>query len=50
MKKLASEYNNTYMHSIGKISINAEYSALTEKIGTNPKALKFKLGDKAKMT
>ena len=42
LNKLGDQYNSTY-HSIGKKPINANYSALTEKIETNPKAPKFKL-------
>ena len=30
LNKLVDEYNNTYHHSIGKIPIHAEYSALTK--------------------
>ena len=37
------QYSNTYHHSIAKKLINANYSALTEKIETNPKGPKFKL-------
>ena len=43
LNKLVDQYNSTYHHSIGKKPINANYSALTEKIETNPKATKFKL-------
>ena len=35
LNKLVNQYNNTYHHSINKKSINADYSALTEKIETN---------------
>ena len=34
--------NNTYHRPIGKKSINADYSALTEKIESNHKSPKFK--------
>ena len=39
---MADQYNNTYHHSINEKPINADYSALTEKIETNPKAAKFR--------
>ena len=43
LNKLVDQYNHTYHHSIGEKPINADYSALTEKIETNaPKFLKFK--------
>ena len=31
LNKLVDQYNNTYYHSINKKTINADYSALTEK-------------------
>ena len=34
--------NNTYHRPIGKRSVNADYSALTEKIESNHKSPKFK--------
>ena len=40
LNKLVDQYNNTY-DSIDKKPINADYSALTEKIETNLKASKF---------
>ena len=40
---LVNQYNNNYRHSIGKKLVNAEYSVLTEKIETNPKASKLKV-------
>ena len=30
--KLVDQHNNIYQHSISKVPINADYSALTEKI------------------
>ena len=39
--KLVDQHNNIYHHSINKVPINADYSALTEKIQTNPKAPKY---------
>ena len=37
LTKLVDQRNNTYHHSINKKSINADYSALTEKIKRNLK-------------
>ena len=48
LNKLVDQCNNTYHHSTGKKPINADYSALTEKIETNPKAPKFK--DRVRIT
>ena len=50
LSKLVDKYNNTYHHSIGKRSIDADYSALTEEIGTNPKSPTFKVGDRVRIT
>ena len=50
MNKLVDQYNNTYHHSINKRTINADYSALTEKIGTNLKAPQFKVSDRVRIT
>ena len=36
--------------SINKKPINADYSALTKKIETNPKVSKFKVNDKVRIT
>ena len=47
--KLVDQYNNTYNHSINKKPINADYSALTEKIATNSKALKFKVNERVRI-
>ena len=41
--------NNFYHHSICKKPSNADYSALNEKIETNPKLLKFKLNDRVRI-
>ena len=49
LNKLVDEYNNTYHHSINKKPINTDYSVLTEKIETNPIALKFKVNDRVKI-
>ena len=48
--KLVDQHNNTYHHSINKKPINADYSALTEKIETNSKASKFKVNDRVRIT
>ena len=50
LNKLEDQYNNTYHHSINKKPINADYSSLTEKIETNPKALRFKVNDRDRIT
>ena len=50
LNKLVDHYNNTYHHSINKNRINADYSALNEKIETNPKASKFKVNDRVRIT
>ena len=50
MNKLVDQYNNTYHHSINKKPINADYSALTEKIETNPKGPKLKVNSKVRIT
>ena len=50
LNKLVDQYNNTHHHSIYKESIKADYSALTEKIETNPKAPKFKVNDRVRIT
>ena len=41
MIKLVDKYYNTYHHDIHEKPMNADYSALTENIETNPKAPKF---------
>ena len=50
LNKLVDQYNNTYHHFINKNPINADYSALTEKIETNPKVPKFKVNDRVRIT
>ena len=50
LNKLVDQYNNTYNYSIGKKPINTGYSALNEKIETNPKAPKFKVNDRVRIT
>ena len=50
LNKLVDEYNNTCHCSIGKKPVDADYSALTKEIETNPKSPKFKVGDRVRMT
>ena len=50
LSKLVDQYNNPYHRSINKKPINADYSALTEKIETNPKAPKFKVNGRVRIT
>ena len=49
LNKLVNQYNNTY-HSINKKPIKDDYSALTKIIETNPKALKFKVNYRVRIT
>ena len=50
LNKLLDQYSNTYPHYINKKPFNAVYSALTEKVETNPKAPKFKVNDRVRIT
>ena len=50
LNKLVDQYNNTYHRSTGEKPINADYSALTEKIETNPQTPKFKVNDRVVIT
>ena len=50
MNKLADQYNNTYHFFINGWPFNADYSALAERIETNPKAPKFKVNDRVRIT
>ena len=43
LNKLVDQYSNKFHHSINKKPINTDYSALTEKIESNPKAPNLKL-------
>ena len=47
LNKLVDKYNNIFHLLVGKKPIHADYSALTEKIETNPKATKLKIGGSA---
>ena len=50
LNKLVDQYNNTCRNSINKKPINVDYSALTEKIETNPKVCKFKFNYRVRIT
>ena len=50
MNKLVDQYNNTYHDSLGKKPINVDYSVLTEKIEMNHEDLKFKVGNRVRIT
>ena len=49
LNKVVNQYNNTY-HSINKKPIKDDNSALTKIIETNPKALKFKVNYRVRIT
>ena len=49
-KKSYLGYLNTYHCSIVKKSIDADNSALTKEIVTNPKSSKLKVGDRVRIT
>ena len=48
--KLVDKYNNAFHQSINRKPINADYSALTEEIETNPEVPKFKVNDRVRIT
>ena len=50
LNKLVDQYSNTYYDSINKKPINADFSTFTENIETNPKAPKFKVNDRVRIT
>ena len=50
LNKSADEYNNTYHNSVDRTPIDADYSALTEKIESRYIFSKFKAVDRAKIT
>ena len=50
MNKLVDQYSNTYHQSVNKKPINADYSALTEDIESNPIAPKFKVNGRVRIT
>ena len=49
LNKLVDEYNNTHHNSIGTKPVDADYSAMTEKIGSSYKAPKFKVSDSVRI-
>ena len=49
LNKLVDQYNNNYLHSIYKRPINADYSALIEKIEKNSKAPMFQVNDRVRI-
>ena len=50
LNKLVDQNNNTYQRSVTKNHIVADYSDLTEEIGSAYKAPKFKVGDRDRIT
>ena len=50
LNRLVDQYDNIYQHSINKETIDADYSALTEKIETNSKVPKFTVNDRVRIT
>ena len=50
LNKLLDQYNNTYHNVINKKPINLDYSALTENIKSNPKAPKFEINYRVRIT
>ena len=50
LNKLVDQYNNTYHHFINRKPINADYSALAQNIEMNPKAPKFKVKFRVRIT
>ena len=50
MNKLVDQYENTYYHYISKKPINADYSALTEKLRGILKLVSLKLMIESELT
>ena len=50
LNKLVYKYNNTYHHYINRKPIIADYSTLTKKIETNPKAPWLKVNDRVRIS
>ena len=48
--KLINEYNNTYHQSIDINSIDVDYPDSTDEVELSCKALKFKIGDRVRVT
>ena len=49
LNKLVDQNKNTYHHSIDEKAIIGNYSSLTEKIVSNPKAPKSKVNDRVRI-
>ena len=49
LKKVVDEYNHNYQDPIGKKPVDADYSALSEKIETNLKSPRSKFGIRVKI-
>ena len=49
MDKLVDKCNNSYYCSTGNKPIHADYSALPEEFESSHKALRFKVGDRARI-
>ena len=47
---IIDEYNNTDHNSFGKKPVDADYSAMSEKIETKSKSLKLKVDDRVRIT
>ena len=50
LNKLVDQYNHTYHHSFNEKPINPDYSVLTEKNNSNPKASNFNVNDRFRIT
>ena len=50
LNKFIDPYNNIYHHSVNKKSINGDYFASAENIELNPKAPKFEINDRMRIT
>ena len=50
MNKLVGQYNSTCHDSANSKPINADYSALTEKIETSSKTSEIKVNDRVRIT
>ena len=48
--KLVDKFNRSYYRSIGKKPTGADYSPLTEKIELSLKTLKYKVGNRLRIT
>ena len=49
LDKLVNQFNNTYHRSIGKKSIDVDWSSLTEEIGLSYKAPGFKVSGRGRI-